>query len=85
MRGRLYHYRVHGGAEVDIVLENQRGQLVGIEVKATATPKQDDFKGLKSFMADVGERFQRGIVLHERTLPFGEQLWAMPVSSLWAG
>jgi uncharacterized protein len=78
---------VHGGAEVDIVLENQKGQLVGIEVKATATPKQDDFKGLKSFMADVGKRFHRGIVLHtsERTLPFGEQLWAMPVSSLWAG
>jgi uncharacterized protein len=84
-RGQLYHYRLHGGSEVDLVLENQKGQLVALEVKATATPRQDDFRGIESFRADVGKRFQGGIVLHtgERVLPFAKGLWAMPVSSLW--
>jgi uncharacterized protein len=84
-RGRFYHYRVHGGGEVDLVFEDKRGRLVGLEVKATATPREDDFKGLKSFQHDTGKRFYRGIVLHtgERTLPFGDKLWAMPIGTLW--
>jgi uncharacterized protein len=67
------------------VFEDQRGRLIGIEVKATATPREDDFKGLKSFMHDTGRRFYRGIVLHtgEHTLAFGNKLWAMPISTLW--
>jgi uncharacterized protein len=82
----LYHYRVHSGAEIDLVLEAQNGQLIGLEIKATSTPRQDDFRGLTTFMNDIGKRFERGIVLHmgTRTLPFGDKLWAMPVSSLWS-
>ncbi|MGL4608972.1 MAG: ATP-binding protein [Trueperaceae bacterium] len=84
-RGQFYHYRVHGGSEVDLVFEDQRGRLVGIEVKATATPREDDFRGIKAFQQNTGKRFFRGLVLHtgEHILPFSDKLWAMPISTLW--
>jgi hypothetical protein len=33
----LHHFRAHTGREVDLVLEDARGRVVGIEVKASAT------------------------------------------------
>ena len=41
----LYHYRDKDQDEVDIVVENDRGELVGFEVKASATVNAGDFKG----------------------------------------
>ena len=81
----LYHYRTHTGQEVDLLLEHPDGRLVGVEVKASASPTAGDFRGLKALQAEYPERFHRGFVLHlgERAVPFGERLHALPVSSLW--
>ncbi len=61
------------------------GFVVGIEVKSSAGPRAGDFKGLQYLRARLGERFVAGIVLHtrERPLPFGDRLWALPISTLW--
>jgi predicted AAA+ superfamily ATPase len=61
------------------------GRLVGIEVKASSTVTPDDFKGLKAFAVEAGERFVRGVVLYtgQEMLPFGENLLALPISALW--
>ena len=84
-RPGLYHYRTHTGQEVDLLLEHPDGRLVGVEVKASASPAASDFRGLKALQAEYPERFHRGIVLHlgERAVPFSERLHALPVSSLW--
>jgi predicted AAA+ superfamily ATPase len=84
-RIELMHYRDSHGSEVDWILEDSRGRLVGIEVKATSSPSGRDFKGLRSFAESVGKRFHRGIVLHTGTTaaPMGERLWALPIDSLW--
>lgn len=84
-RLELMHYRDSRGNEVDWVLEDRRGRLVGIEVKSTSSPSGRDFKALRSFAASVGERFHRGIVLHTGTTatPMGEGMWALPVDALW--
>jgi uncharacterized protein len=85
-RARMFHFRSSGGRrEVDIVLEDGRGRIVGLEVRATATPRGSDFDGLRSLQELAGDRFQRGIVLHlgDAALPFGERLEAAPLSSLW--
>ncbi len=81
----LYHYRDHSKFEVDAVLENRRGQVVGIEVKAASTVGPDDFRGLRRLADRLGDDFIVGIVLYigTATLPFGEKLRAMPVSALW--
>ncbi len=84
-RVELMHYRDGAGAEVDWVLEDAQGRLVGIEVKATSSPTAGDFKGLRAFAANVGRRFHRGVVLHpgRAVVPMGDGLWAMPVDALW--
>jgi predicted AAA+ superfamily ATPase len=81
----LFHYRTKDQVEVDVVLENRRGQVVAIEVKASSTVRADDFRGLRHLADRLGEDFLAGIVLHTGTLtlPFGDKMRAMPVSALW--
>ena len=73
------------GREVDIVLEDRSGRIVGIEVKASATLGTNDIKGLKALAELAGKRFHRGIVLYtgQDAIPFGSRIHALPVSSLW--
>jgi predicted AAA+ superfamily ATPase len=82
----LWHFRDRSGAEVDIVLEHPDGRVVGIEVKATSTPRASDFRGLRFLAERLGDRFHYGVLLTtaEEATPFGDRLAALPVSSLWA-
>lgn len=84
-RFRFSHFRTREQEEVDLVIEDRRGRVVGIEVKASAAIKASDFNGLKRLQQVAGDRFVRGILLHDhdRVTPFGERLHAMPVSRLW--
>jgi predicted AAA+ superfamily ATPase len=81
----LFHFRTQTGHEVDIVLEDSTGRLVGIEVKAGATVTSQDFKGLRAFAEMTGRRFRRGAVLYtgNQSIPFGRDLHALPVNALW--
>ena len=82
-----YHFSVHSGAEVDLVLEDRKKQLYGIEIKSTASVGQNDFKGLKRLSEIAGKKFQRGIVLYggeHMVGGFGENLQAVPLSAVWS-
>ena len=85
-RCRLFHFRTESGVEVDLVLEDRAGRLVGVEVKSAATVRQQDFRGLETLARLTGDRFARGVVLCTGTtvVPFGRNLFALPVSQLWA-
>ena len=67
-------------------MEDRRGRVVGIEVKASATVTARDFAGLRRLSEACGDRFVLGLVLHdhEHTVPFGERLFAAPISALWS-
>lgn len=84
-RYELMHYRDGQGHEVDWVLEDGRGRLVGVEVKTTTSPDARDFRGLRAFSEVAGDRFHRGIVLHTGSgaVAMGDRLWALPVDALW--
>jgi len=84
---RFHHFRTAGGREVDVVLEDRDGSLVGIEAKLGATPHESDFNGLAHLRDRLGDKFKAGVVLNtgSQTLPFGDRLWAVPVSALWTG
>jgi len=84
---RLLYYRDHDGYEVDFVIENSAGQLVGVELKAAATVKKSDLRGLMRFKSVAKDQFKLGIILYDgtETLPLGEALWAVPISTLWGG
>lgn len=84
-RAELFHYRTKDKAEVDAVLENRQGRVVGIEIKASSTVAAGDFRGLRHLAERIGSDFIAGIVFYtgRQTLPFGPRLRAVPVSALW--
>lgn len=81
----FYHLRGKDGMEVDFVLERKGREVVGVEVKASATARSSDFYGLRKLQDALGKRFKCGIVLYdgETVTPFGDRLYAVPMSMLW--
>jgi hypothetical protein len=84
---QLLHFCTQAGQEVDVVMEDRAGRVVGLEVKASATIGAHDFRGLRALADTVGERFHRGVVVYtgQEVVPFSPQLWAAPVDGLWHG
>ncbi len=82
---RLMYYRDKDKLEVDFVIENTAGELVGVEVKAAATVKGSDLRGLKKLASLAGNQFKMGVLLYDggEAMPLGDGLWAAPLSSLW--
>jgi len=44
----LFYWRTASGQEVDVVLEDRTGRVVGVEVKAAATLSGNDVRGLQA-------------------------------------
>ena len=82
----FFHYRDKEQLEVDFVLENTLGEVVGIEVKAAASVQAADFRGLERLREACGREFKQGIVLYngDNLLSFGTQQRAAPMASLWS-
>jgi predicted AAA+ superfamily ATPase len=82
---RLMYYRDADKFEVDVVIENAAGNLVCIEVKAAATVKESDLRGLKKLASLAGAQFKMGVLLYDgtETMPLGNGIWAAPLSTLW--
>lgn len=79
------HFRDKRQNEVDVVVEDRQGLVLGIKVKASATVTAADFAGLRRLAEGSGDRFAMGLVLydHDKVIPFGERLFAVPISALW--
>lgn len=82
---RLMYYRDADKFEVDVVIENSAGQLIGVEVKAAASIKESDLRGLKKLANLAGNQFTMGVLLYDgtETMPLNEGIWAVPLSTLW--
>ena len=85
-RFEFTHFRDKQQNEVDIVIENRQGRVLGIEVKASATVTKSDFAGLHRLAEGSRDRFAMGLVLHDhdKTIPFGKHMYAAPISTLWS-
>ena len=81
----LLYYRDAAKFEVDVVIENGAGLIVGVEVKASATVKERDLRGLKKLASLAGGQFKMGVLLYDgvETMPLGDGIWAAPLSTLW--
>lgn len=64
----LSYFRDRDGAEVDLIVEDRQA------------------RHLIRLRDKLGDRFRTGLVIHAgtQTLPLGERIWAVPVSTLWA-
>jgi uncharacterized protein len=84
---QLFYWRTASGQEVDLVLEDAVGRLVGVEVKASSTLSGSDVRGLQALAGVAGKRWLRGVVLYTGTeiIPFAGNLHGLPLGLLWAG
>ncbi len=82
----IYHYREHGGLEVDFILEAAGGQRVAVEVKATASPTASDTRGLLRLMDDPKLALVRGVLVHtgSTVVPIRSNVHGVPVSVFWS-
>lgn len=86
-RPRLFHVRQEQGRfEVDILGELGGGQVVGMEVKASAAPTGSDARHLVGLRDRLGQTFVAGILFHTgpRAFALAERVTAVPISALWA-
>ena len=83
---RLYHLRTEAGRhEVDVIAELGGERIVGIEIKAAASPTAADARHLKWLRGELGDRLVAGIVLHTgpRLYELSDGIIAAPISTLW--
>jgi len=82
---KIYHYRDRDGREIDFVLQARDGRIAALEVKSNLSPRGDDARQLRWLATKLGDQFVAGAVLHmgEVNLPFGDKIYAMPISALW--
>lgn len=82
----FYFWRTAAGREVDIVMEDSAGRLVGIEIKAGATLGRNDIRGLQAMASAAGKRWVRGVVIYtgNEVIPFAANLHGLPLPLLWA-
>ncbi len=81
----FHHFRDRDDYEVDIVLERGVQALAGVEVKASGTVREADFRGLRKLREVAGARFVCGVVLYdgEVGVSFADDLFAVPLRVLW--
>lgn len=79
------HYRDKDQVEIDVIIENALDEIIAIEIKATSTLNQKDLTGLKKLKEIAKDKFKIGILLYDgdHTTSFGENLFAVPIASLW--
>lgn len=84
-RLNFFHFSMHQGAEVDIVIEQGPKRVYGIEVKTSASISASSFKGLKKLKELAKDRFKKGIILYtgDKVVSFAEDLKAVPISLLY--
>ena len=84
----IYHFRDNKQHEVDMVFERANGQIIGVEVKASASVKGQDFKGLSVLAEFSGRAFEQGVLFYtgQEILPFKQNdrtFYALPMSLFW--
>ena len=83
----LYHFRDRRKRAVDLVVERPDGRIVGVETKASATVRREDFNGLAALAELAGAAFRHGVLFYSgaEVLPFHRgdtRIFALPLRTL---
>ncbi len=83
----IYYYRDEAKREIDFLIENVNGAILGIEIKAGTAIKKAHFKHLEWFKNNlVKQKNFKAIVFYtgNEVLSFGDNMWAIPIRALWS-
>jgi predicted AAA+ superfamily ATPase len=82
----IFHYRDAKQREIDLIVKTPE-HIYGIEVKSGRTARIEDTKHLKWFKNNMKlDKPFLGLLLYagNNVLPFGDQIWALPLAALWS-
>lgn len=82
----MYHFRTRNNQEIDFLLENTQGELIGLEIKAGESVDANAFRHLNWFRDNIAkERKFKSFVLYSGQLvrQFGPDNLAIPMAYLW--
>lgn len=84
-KANLLHFRTSDGKEIDFLLEKPDGSVFAVEIKKSESVNIQDFKGIQTLAALAPKEFTGGVVLYsgKDVIPFGKNLWAVPLYVLW--
>ena len=73
------------GKEVDFIIENPNGKIIGIEVKLDQTINEKDRANMNTLQETAGNGFLKGIIIYTGTdlVQVSRNIWAVPVNYLW--
>ncbi len=82
-RGRMYHYRTKGGAEIDCIIELD-GVLTPIEIKWTERPDRHDVRHVSDFVRDHASVCNGGYLVCRcaRPMQLDDNVVALPYQCL---
>ena len=80
----ITQYRDSDKREIDFIIENENGDMIGVEVKAGSVVGDSDFTALRWFRKNLVQSKFTGIVLHSgsEVARFGEGMYAIPCGML---
>ncbi len=75
----LYHYRQHGGTEVDLVIEKD-GRMLPVEIKSSSQVRPGDSRPLRLFREKLGGAVGPGLIVYAgtRILKIDDNCLAVP-------
>lgn len=81
----LSYFKTTDNKEVDFVLENNRGEILAIEVKTAKTVTDKDTNALQELQKITKSKFKKGIVFYtgKEIVPMKKDIWAVPVNYIW--
>jgi uncharacterized protein len=73
------------GKEVDFIIENPKGKILGIEVKLDATINEKDVANMLALKETVGNRFEKGAIIYtgNELVQAAGNIWAVPVNYIY--
>mgnify|MGYP003351764647 CR=1 FL=1 len=71
--------------EVEVLLEDDTGTIIPVNVSASIAPGVGEFAGIDAFRRRHPRAYQRGLLLYpgDRIRPLSDNRWAVPLSTLW--
>lgn len=66
--------------------EDRVGHIAAVEVKASASVRDADWRALSRLRDARAKSFRCGVLLYtgETTVPLGDRIFAVPIGALWA-
>ena len=77
---QAYFYRTGAGAEVDLLLLDDKNKSIAIEIKYSSSPKVT--KGFRNAFEDL--KCKRGFIIYpgEESYPIGNNVFTLPVKEI---